>query len=574
MKIVLMFLGGLPNPDDDSGKCWKRFLELSDKKYFHETLVTVHPIKQASSITGFWEKYLKESGPLTAKQLRCLQLKKEDDHLKTAWATRSLVDATILMIKKSYEKFPSLEKFILIDSKSCPLYNLSVLFETVTSNCDNWIDPLNNSCANYKNNPLLYCKENICIKREDCSFWSQWVILDVKYLQSLLSTVIVKDATDIQCNNSTVNQIIVPDTNDYDSKIINQSLLELLDPNDKPCNFADELYFGFYLKRGRTIEEFLNIIHKITSKKLIKSYSAIKPIKTETIFIKPVLIEHYDHYKNGVYLLDAEINKKFPYYISHIKFNDKIVDNNLYTIPSIYTDWRYFNPNPLNVFRSFNLANFNITKFLETPPHKSIALLSKLPNEMSFNSLGMNKIPYWAHPLEYNTTTMCSFVNAYNFFEYARIINPNDYYFNYLHKVYKNILVQNNVTFSEKDPCEFALLDEADLNIPIGSFVCKDTLNEARMRGCLFIRKCEGGSLIHHYADQLYTSPKTTMGKLPYHVRSNSCNERNVRNLEMVIYDLNTFSNKDIKILQNFFKIKNGKNKLQEIAKQILILSN
>jgi hypothetical protein len=38
----------------------------------------------------------------------------------------------------------------------------------------------------------------------------------------------------------------------------------------------------------------------------------------------------------------------------------------------------------------------------------------------------------------------------------------------------------------------------------IGLPVDASTLNDAKSRGSLFIRKCEDGSNIHSYADQLY----------------------------------------------------------------------
>lgn len=571
-----MFLGGLPEPATDSGRCWHRFLELSDPEYFHNVLITVHPIKPKNVITGFWKRYLCTTGPLSPKQMRCITLTKKEHHLKTAWATRSLVDATVLMMKTSYDKFPTLEKFILVDGKSCPLYNLSVIYENVTANCNNWLDPLNNSCANFEHNSQLFCGRDICMKRADCSFWSQWSILDVRYFHSLLNTNIQKDPDDIECNNSTVNQIIVPDVNDHDAEIVNQSLVELLDANSKPCNFSDELYFGFYLKRGRTVDEFLNIIQTISPRDLIREYEVIKPVCTNVEYIAPVLIEPHNNYKNGIYILDADRSRRYPYYLSHIRFDDKTISKRLYTIPPIYTDWRYFNPNPMNIFRSFNHPNFNIKEYLNAHSQDAIAQLSKLDNDgssLTFTGLGMFRVPYWAHPLEYNTTKLSSFVNAYNFFEYAKHLNPNDYYFNYLRRVYHKIIADfNAVEFEKVGENNFAVLRPSD-DEKVGKYISAETLNSARMRGCLFIRKCEEGSLIDHYADQLYTHPKTNQGSLPYKVLDNQCPERNEKNIERSIADLDGYEKSALIQLAKYFDISPRLKRdklLPTIAKKIL----
>lgn len=244
-----MFLGGLPNPSDDSGKCWEKFLEYSDPHYYKKIVLVEHPIKPNVNVSGFWKKYTRRIPYIS------LSGKK---HLKTAWATRSLVDATILMIREAYTRYPSIQKFILIDGKACPLYNLQTIYHTVTSNDKNWIDPLNNSCRNFRNHSKwLFCDGETCLNKSDCSFWSQWTILDVSSIKDLLQADIEKDPEEIVCDNaSVINQITVKNTRTNSNKIINTSLLEMNDAEDKPCHIADELYFGFYLKRGKQWKNF------------------------------------------------------------------------------------------------------------------------------------------------------------------------------------------------------------------------------------------------------------------------------------------------------------------------------
>lgn len=67
--------------------------------------------------------------------------------------------------------------------------------------------------------------------------------------------------------------------------------------------------------------------------------------------------------------------------------------------------------------------------------------------------------------------------------------------------------------------------------------------------------KCEEGSLIDHYADQLYTHPKTNQGSLPYKVLDNQCPERNDKNLERAIADLDGYEKKQLNQLAKYFDI-------------------
>ena len=48
-KIAFMFLGGLPNPSEDSGKCWKIFLKNAPISYFkkiHFNLFKIDDLKK------------------------------------------------------------------------------------------------------------------------------------------------------------------------------------------------------------------------------------------------------------------------------------------------------------------------------------------------------------------------------------------------------------------------------------------------------------------------------------------------------------------------------------------------
>ena len=521
-----MFLGGLPNPKEDSGKCWKIFLDKAPLSYFNKIIFVIHPINTTDKITGFWKKYLNFNLDSNSNKIKAIYLNEATNHLKTAWATRSLVDSTILMIKYSYKYAPTIQKFVLLEGKTCPLYNLKIICDTLLKNRRNWFSPLNNSCKeDFINNkhPNLYCPDKDCLKQSDCSFWSQWMILDSKYIQDLLNTIINKDQQIVTCNSgSTINQIVV-DEKQYSknsSDIIKRSLVEMLDIYNKPCGFSDELYFGLSLKRGRTIKQFKEIINTIKPSEFIINNTSIKPISIKSTYIHP---ENRQYSGSSLYsdisIQPGKLNLHYiskqkeqedisrPFYLPTISFNDKPITN-IYSIPSVYTDWRFFNLNPFNIFRSFNYNNLNINNLLINNNKDTINILLNLnAHNESFNSLNLNQVAYWAHPLEYNTIPLYSFINGYNILEYF-FKNGGDDRLLYLIGLYENSLDNiRNISKYSIDKYNF-ITTQISLKRLIGTFITNDTLNNARMSGSLFIRKCEKGSNIHKYADQLYKRTK------------------------------------------------------------------
>ena len=57
----------------------------------------------------------------------------------------------------------------------------------------------------------------------------------------------------------------------------------------------------------------------------------------------------------------------------------------------------------------------------------------------TFDSLDMSVVPYWAHPMQYNTRQLKIFVNAYNILEYF-VKMGSDPKLEELRDMYKNIL--------------------------------------------------------------------------------------------------------------------------------------
>lgn len=574
-----MFLGGLPDPVSDTGRAWKNWFMYAKQyhpEYFKKLMVIAHPISSTYKLSEHWKT-------IFGSRVLFYALTNENEHLKTAWATRSLVDVTILMIRKSYELSNTVQKFILLDGTTCPLYNLKVIYDTVTSNRLNWLDSplLYSNCKSIRENwnrrdlPALQCSSghpSDCFQEKDCSFWSQWCILDVKYFRDLLKANIVKDQILISCPTADINQITVQKSGKMKSadKKIAATLGAFVDSFDKkPCVISDEMYFGMFLKRTRTISEFLDIVFTVNVSKLLIKYDEIKHVKLKYVRqINPMDTNGsgsgsgssaYDNVRHhNIWLMDSllfaqNVNnvsihsndapyyrssgdanekklqlslQKYPFFINPFRINDRIVRPSTYTIPSTYTDWRYANPDPLNVFRSFQYNGLTISDLIERDP-KALVTWLKSSNgyDQSFASLKMDVIPYWSHPMQYNTRSLKLFVNAYNIMEYfskmgsdSRLQELRDTYKNIL-KTYmtkkeisfydsssrQTVLIIFEITVNNK--FEFAALKKGTAEPIVGCPVTKDALNQARMRGALFLRKCENGSYIHAFSKQLFTTP-------------------------------------------------------------------
>ena len=113
-NILFIFLGGLPT-EGDNFEHWKALIEDSkqnnenhDNMYF-----IVHP-KALSDISQYiyWQQIL------TSRFL----VVDDDHHVKTSWATRSLIDAVLLAIQYA-NKSKMYKKYVLLSSTCAPVYS-------------------------------------------------------------------------------------------------------------------------------------------------------------------------------------------------------------------------------------------------------------------------------------------------------------------------------------------------------------------------------------------------------------------------------------------------------------------
>lgn len=614
-------------------------------EYLQRIVIAVHPISTSdqlvSEIVGsesvqtdvpygnYWKKFL-------GKSVEFVPLIDQSLHLRTAWATRSLVDASILMIREAQKVAGgSLWKFILVDKTTCPLYNLKVIYDSVTANRKNWFDsPLHNRCARLlaadnAYDPALKCDRhspNACLRRTDCSFWSQWWVIDTRYYSEIFEANIEKvddGGTFCGASDKVIDIVDAKGSSDPANDAISAALSAFTDGvNRKPCVASDELFFQMFLKRkypDQDMDGFLDSMNMIaldefvTNEDDMPSALRVSQIPLRVMRVDPVLLvgkakavgavgsapimqQHFGWGKRAVKLeavhdepgwetfefVDSPEGAqedyheqwkqkygKFPFYVNPIHILDKPVVTDVVPLCSTYTDWRFVNPNPFNIFRSFKHNGFvfvekhadqtvNVTSYDPLYFVDSIMMGSPVwgdPKPATYESLSMSHIPHFSHPLEYNTNHLYAYISGYNLLEYFNESNAafdtSDGMLQGLQSMYEDLLkpyissgevtkvsreYHFSVQSSEYEGSIFDVLErsifliygglsvqkpkdksifytfyvpvKSEMTYRLGIPVSADVLNQARMRGALFLRKCEAGSYIHAYSQQLFSASK------------------------------------------------------------------
>ena len=118
------------------------------------------------------------------------------------------------------------------------------------------------------------------------------------------------------------------------------------------------------------------------------NYDEIKPKKLQVRRIDPIKHSEGQGSMGTVHVIDEKILtenvevthyhghnrfqtslKKYPFFINPFRLNDRIIKPTHYTVPSTYTDWRYSNPDPMNVFRSFKYLDYTPSTLLRKRSH-------------------------------------------------------------------------------------------------------------------------------------------------------------------------------------------------------------
>jgi len=342
VTILLMFLGGLPSDDNiEIYNHWKNIIECSKSKINYK--IIVHPIDITNyNIPTIWNEF----------DVNIVDI---DHHVGTKWATRSLVDATLLMMQYGRIKFKNIKKYVLLSNTCIPLYNLDNLYNAFMSNSKSWL--MSYSENENARDHLVYLQEvnGGLFNLYERNYFSQWMSLDrihadYFFVDNEPYTYIIEKNIDQtkkkycgQTNKVIINNTIqnTPhgielikllnsfDSHLWDSQFNHENLIK------NPCSPIDEHFFGMYI--------YYKLLHNMNINDYIKCLlnnimaQTDKQIHDKLIYLKK---------------FDTELNINF----NNINFNKTTINlNNMNTycnnIIDIYpySEQHVYTPGPYNL---------------------------------------------------------------------------------------------------------------------------------------------------------------------------------------------------------------------------------
>ena len=492
-----MFLGGLPNTESEL-KHWGKFLETAD----YSLHIVVHQMNfKIKKIPKEFEKWNNDGN---------LFFVDEYHHIKTEWGTKSLSDATLLMMQyASLYKKTIYKKYVLLSNTCCPLYNYEKIYNKYVENNKSWF-------MNFNYNKIKA---------------SQWFSLDKKILNLFLDIDMLKiyektygiiydkeykEKKNYKCyTNKNINKIKSVNKNSFYQEQLDRFDSKSINVMKSPCCFTDEYYFYSVIMESNK-KEIIDKMPCLSQKEEYEfNFDKIK------IDLKEIFMINKDIYFFKKFISKVNNNIK---YIKPVRTSDykvsiphKILQNNYRLISSTFTDWTKFSLDPYNILRNIDIIidhkKKDITQILK---ENTLTVLSYITNTNNFikkNNIGFK---YRQHPLEYSIWDLCEMVNAYNIIK-LYIINKLNIKQNilwdlkYILKIYieefkkedvKKFIYEKSIAFNDENISIFLIKDEST-KILYGTYITNDILNTALSHGTLFIRKCKNNSQIDKYSDQL-----------------------------------------------------------------------
>jgi hypothetical protein len=296
--ILFMFLEDIPLLNSRQDQHWEKFLTTIDDSFY----VVVHP-KDITDVTKNNILSIPEYNNLYINEK--LHIVSSEYHVKTAWASFSLVSAVLLMMEYMLMKKGNIfKKYILISSQDYPLYNYKVLYNELVSDNKSWLYYNGeNSNGGYANTHFkkIYNFEGGIFNINDITYVSQWCAIDRNHIKFFFndetlkssSRTYIKKNSIIRCKN--VDTEIVESLNDdIYQKYINSHIgtyknfmteTDLEDLNKTGfCINANETFFGAIIKVNfkKNMDKLLENIRYYNISKLEK-YNKIKYIQYNPI---------------------------------------------------------------------------------------------------------------------------------------------------------------------------------------------------------------------------------------------------------------------------------------------------
>lgn len=504
-NILFMFLGGVPDNNH-----YKDFLNSVNNSLY----IVIHPIDIKTFRIPL---YLKKLG-------NNISVVNKNNWIKTKWGTRSLSDATLLMMQYAFIKYGDIfKKYVLLSPYCSPLYNYNIIYNEFNKDNKSWIQ-CNSDEYRGKYMPIKFYKFNGGpFDINTITNQSQWMAIDRSHMNlffieknnNLKKTYFTVKNNDIISKNKTFNSYLnaykfqnyqYDSDNSFFIAIISKIIKSKKDfinnfriNNIEPLNIIKNSWIKSLEKNNiNTIIEKhkyigLNNKYKISYERLYKINS--KNIK-EIYYIYTI--------NNKKYILK---NKKLIY-IKNIKNNKKYIKNgkkkginiNLYSTPLTYVDWGRLSASPSNFIRGFDyFLNEKSIKFPQTNIFLGMNTKDALKEiKLLENNILLSKYPLYnfnitnniihpeSHPLEYSTYNIQEVKNIYNLYLMInKHIKITDITCKKAMKIWKKIILTSKSKI-------------------IGNKVGSEILNNALSYGALFIRKVMFNSHMDKYSNQLY----------------------------------------------------------------------
>jgi len=546
-KILLIFLGGTTY-ENNLIQHWKNMNTtfLTKNNYY----IVIHPmILENYTINEEFKNIFNQDN---------IFIVNKNHHLKTAWSTRSLSDATLLTIQYAHTKLNEGElydKYILLSSSCCPLYNFDEIYKVLDLNNKSWLygSPVEENNVTIENT-YLGSKEN-----KSSLVFSQWMILDKIHIKYFFSdnnyiSVYKKDKNIKTCLFNFINKTIEIES----IKIIDEKLnhLNIFLNKFNICNGSDERFFGNYIFNRLLIEANQNGISDNNLLDYILNNIeniSLCSIKRNLKFFPKNILNNFECISNNnllsiTYIPPTPVLKNNKYfslndnenYINNINvFFYDIMLNNLNFNPinpillnmSTWCDWSCFSVDPRNVLRNFNIVELDINNFLNSEEYLT-STNSKLYNlfeEQECDDYFLERInlkdilfPLTSHPVEYSCWTFLNIINTFYILLYFNcsfytsesrytVLTRAELASNFVFLLYKKIIFNElNITIeSEKKKDIYLQIEEKIKQNPsiiykkFGTPVTYSTIMSSISIGSLFIRKCYDSSLIETYTNEL-----------------------------------------------------------------------
>jgi hypothetical protein len=426
-NILLMFLGGLPNEDNtEIYNHWKSLIECSDINNFK---IVVHPLTIDNFIIPpIWNLF-------------DIQVVDINHHIGTAWATRSLIDATLLMMQYGRSKFNNIKKYVLLSNSCVPLFNFSNLYIALTENSKSWL--MSYSENENQRNHLVYIQEvnGGLFNLYERNYFSQWMALDKIHADYFFidnQTYLIEtdnQTKTVYCNNT--NKVIInPNINQTPKSIELTKLLNSFDSlitfnhlnlDKLPCGAMDEHFFGMFiyykLLHDEPIDNYISIL-----------LDNIVTQSDQQIHDKLIYLKKFD---NELNINFEQINRnKVQVNLKNMKtYNNNLIDIYPYDEQHVYT------PGPFNLnqikkqyyIKSYKsqtdnnnyIINQTRNPELKTPINSMNGLYSKnVVSKFYPVSSTFTDWDKWS-PDPFNVLRDCIFPNTtFNFRDYLNIDTP------------------------------------------------------------------------------------------------------------------------------------------------------